>query len=342
MTGATPDWGLPYPEADTLITDSAAIVQELAEKIDAALSSVTPSNSYTIPGTLVQEFTTTGTFRPSAGATLVHVAIIGGGGNGGVPAGSGHGSGGSGGGIRVYRNVPISEPVIIVVGAANTASSFGGLEAPSGLNGGVSNPGLSRGWESAGGGGVGEARGSYQPSFPGQDGTLVNGTFYGGGGGGGGFGMGQGGKPGGAGGGGGGGTSVSGGNGSNGYGGGGGGAGGAGDPGGNGGTGRVMIWTEQTLLTTLDLPADTVPRIVAGLDDTGVMLGEYAVNETMPVGTGCAEFVDYPDEPINTGRTVLVPINPEDPESLEMDAPIMLWPAQGWRYTNNKWEEPNE
>ena len=348
MTGATPDWGLPYPEADTLITDSAAIVQDLAEKIDVALSSVTASNSYTIPGTLAQDFTTSGTFTPPAGVTLVHVAIIGGGGNGHTGTGTNiWWPGGNGGEVAVHRNVPVSGPVEIIIGGSNTASSFGALTGRGGLSPGSRWPATT--WGMAGAGQAGP-QGDIPTSYNGHNGAQVNSTWYGGGGGAG-FHSGGSAVSGGSGGAGGGGRGmgwtaanypVNSTGGTNGLGGGG---------GANtyssygsvlGGSGRVMIWTEQTLFTTLDLPADAVPRIVAGLDEAGVMLGEYAVNETMPVGTGCTEFVDYPDEPVDTGRTVLVPIDPEDPESLEMDVPIMLWPVQGWRYTNNKWEEPNE
>ena len=75
--GQTDKWALPYPEADTLISVSAPIVQELAEKIDAALTQVTASDSYTVPGTLVQDFTASGTFTPPPGVTVVHVVVVG-------------------------------------------------------------------------------------------------------------------------------------------------------------------------------------------------------------------------------------------------------------------------
>ena len=39
--GVTGKWNLPYPESSTLISESAPIVQELAEKIDDAISTVT-------------------------------------------------------------------------------------------------------------------------------------------------------------------------------------------------------------------------------------------------------------------------------------------------------------
>ena len=350
--GQTPGWGLPYPEQSTLITDSAAIVQELAEKIDTALSVVTASDKYTVPGTLIANMTTAGTFTPSAGVALVHVVVIGGGGNGHTGAGIDiWWPGGNGGEVAVYRNVPVVGPVDVIIGGSNTASSFGTLTGRGGLSPADKWPATT--WGVAGAGQAGP-QGETPIKHGGHNGTQVNGTWYGGGGGagyqstygavdGGGGGLGGGGR----------GMGMTSGNtavnstgGTNGLG-GGGGANTYGSFGSVlGGSGRVMVYTEQTLLSTLDLLADTAPgsfnRIVAGLDETGVMLGDYAVNDTMPVGAGCAEFVDYPLDPVDTGRTVLVPINPEDPESLEMDVPVMLWPVAGWKYTNNKWKEPNE
>ena len=86
--GSTPGWGLPYPEADTLITDSAAIVQDLAEKMDLALTSVIPL------GRRVDRFTSSGTWVCPVDVTYAIAHIRAGGGGGGSSGGNG-GTGGS-------------------------------------------------------------------------------------------------------------------------------------------------------------------------------------------------------------------------------------------------------
>ena len=344
--GTTPVYGLPYPEAETLITDSAAIVQELAEKIDTALSAVTASDKYTVPGTLLQDFTTTGIFRPSAGITSVHVVVIGGGGNGGT-VGQGIAGGGGGGQVVVGRNVPVSGPVEIIIGGQGSPTSFGSLSALPGGRGKDWAPGISPNPLGRGNGGTGG-----NANTPASAGPTVNGTHYAGGGGG--FDNRSNPNKSGSGGAGGGGASWN--ETSSGYykakdgtvgtgGGGGAGHNNSNDyfqPGaGLGGSGRVMIYTEQTLLATLELPPATVPKIVAALDADGHMTGAYAVDagarELPALGV---RVVDYPTEPVETGRTEIALVDPENPTGPTAVVPILAWPEAGWKYTNNKWEEP--
>jgi hypothetical protein len=350
--GVTDKWALPYPEADTLISVSAPIVQELAEKIDAALSGVMASDSYIIPGTLISNYTASGTFTPPAGVTLVHVAVISGGGQGGDRGFAGsteycNGAGGTGGGVRVYRDVPVTGPVAVTIGGSMTASSFGALTAPAGrtpgtatwtpdsLNGSI--PAQSPNFDASAGGGL--ILGSWNNTVLyalGQDGVQINGTHYAGGGGGGG------GHPqynnvgaGGAGGGGKGGTRQDAlpAAGTNGLGGGGGGKShttGNGS-GGLGGSGRVMIWTEQTTRDTP--PAAIDPVIVAALND-GVMVGAYAVDPVAPVDT-LGVLVPFPDEPQPTGEEWT------DEETGET-GPVLAWPEAGWTYIDGEWSPPND
>lgn len=202
------------------------------------------TGGYTITGTLLQTFTSSGTYTPGGGVTRVTVVVIGGGGNGGTNAGVNSwpecGAGGGGGGVRVYRNVPVSGSVSVTVGGAATASSFGALSAPGGLSGDQNIPGRSLNFLTSHGGGWAKA---------GQAGPVINGTAYAGGGGGGGIHPNLGGgytlSPGAGGSGGGGGGGYDGGGaGTAGMGGGGGGTGHtSGSAGGAGGSGRVMIYS---------------------------------------------------------------------------------------------------
>ena len=69
--GVTGKWNLPYPESDTLISVSAPIVQELAEKIDDAISTVTtgpegPAGADGAPGTDGKGWTG-GAYDPASG-----------------------------------------------------------------------------------------------------------------------------------------------------------------------------------------------------------------------------------------------------------------------------------
>lgn len=145
--------------------------------------------TWTIPGTLQQTFTTSGTYTPAAGVSTVNVAVIGGGGNGATPGGNNSGGGGAGGGVRVYRNVPVSGPVAVVVGGSGTGSSFGALTAP---GGGTTDPyglgahevgGFGKNFSTVSNGGLGYTQ-FMTGGSPGFDGALINGTYYAGGGGG--------------------------------------------------------------------------------------------------------------------------------------------------------------
>lgn len=373
--GETPIYKLPYPEADTLITDSAGIVKDLAEKIDAALAVATASDAYTVPGTLIHDFTTSGTFTPPAGVTEVNVVIIGGGRTGGTggtlyiqPAygwnghvvGEYQGRGGNGGDVRVFNRVQVTQPIAVTVGGAGEASSFGTLSAKPGA------PFTGYGWQvSPSGnpncsiGGVGGFASGTNDNLPpqngaggahGAEGPTVNGTHYAGGGGGGGRSA-RGGTR-GAGGAGGGGDGYWNDNNTNpgepgtpGTGGGGGGGGRRGDvfPGGLGGSGRVMVFTEQS--TDLDtIPAATLIEQALALDADGLVIGDYAVDPTDPElpGVDHAGLVPMPNEPQPTGKTIVVPVNPDEPDGPTHEIPILGWPEAGWTYTNGTWTAPPE
>ena len=340
--GQTPTWGLPYPEQSTLITDSAAIVQELAEKIDTALSAVTASDAYTVPGTLIADMTTTGTFTPPAGVTLVHVVVIGGGGNGGK-AGQFICGGGGGGQVVVGRNVPVSAGVTVVIGGQQSPTSFGSLSALPGGDGNQWAPGISPNPLGRGNGGTGG-----DVHVPASAGPIVNGTHYAGGGGGFDYRNALQAKY-GTGGAGGGGASwtqtAKARDGSAGTGGGGG--GGQSSPNDNpgeglGGSGRVMVYTEQPTMRRNALTPNPDPLIVAALDDHGVMTGAYAVDvaaKDLPdIGV---RVVDYPLDPVDTGRTTTTPVDPNDPDGPTVDVPVLAWPEAGWTYTDTDgWKEP--
>lgn len=142
------------------------------------------TNTYTVPGTLQQTFTASGTYTPAVGVSTVNVAIIGGGGTGGT-LGSFNAlcAGGSGGQVVVHRNVPVTGPVTVTIGGTNTASSFGTLSAAGGsvgLNGasGGDDTRSAEAWPTSWGGGT-----AYQKN--GGAGVTINGTTYAGGGGGG-------------------------------------------------------------------------------------------------------------------------------------------------------------
>ena len=351
--GTTPKYGLPYPEPSTLITESAAIVKSLAEKIDAALSAVAPSDSYTIPGTIVGNFTTSGTFTPPPGVSVVHVVVVSGGGNGLDLSNTGY-PGGSGGGVRVYRSVPVSGPVAVSVGGAATASSFGALTAPAGFTAtdyllGAGSPNLI----ASGIPGTRPSAGGPSPHWndahrPGGNGVQINGTYYAGGGGGGALNMGASG------------ASVAGGQGGGGKGVNGngsgspalfatagapstGGGGGGGYPTSSGGSGRVLIFTEQTTRARGGpaLFGDNIPDTYAALDAAGVLLGVYAADSADPQvpGVDLEHLIPYPTDPIPTGRTVTIPAGILGPDPV--DVPETAWPVAGWTYTPaDGWKEP--
>ena len=348
MTGYTDNYGLPYPEADTLISESAPIVQELAEKIDIVMGNLTPEVpglDYTVPGTLIATITTSGTWQPPSGIRLVHLAIIGGGGRGG-PDDKWSGSGGAGGGVRIYRDVPVSGDIPVVIGGSDTGTTFHSiLGSPPGANGtrgfyGMINPGPNV---------AQDMNGQIQVSFGGYEATgeaagnggagpRINGVHYGGGGGGGtnsgdpGYG-----GPGGGG--------NAGGyrngyvlpqTGTNGLGGGGGAGhqGGGSDawPGALGGSGVVLVWTEQTTRDTPPEPTD--PIVMVALDDTGVMVGAYAIDPVAPADT-LGTLVPFPTEPVPTGQTWT---DDETGETYQVES----WPVTGWTYNDGEWSPPDD
>lgn len=306
--------------------------------------------SYTIPGTLIGDYTASGTFTPPPGVTVVHVAVISGGGQGGDRGWAGsadycNGAGGTGGGVRVYRDVPVSGPVAVTIGGAGTESSFGNLTAPAGRRPGTATwlgvytwngsiPAQSPNLDASGGGGLNlGAWNNENPYANGQPGVQINGTYYaGGGGGGGGYNYYGSVGYGGSGGGGRGGTRDTGTQwyaqpGTNGLGGGGGGASHTmGVAPGVGGSGRVMVFTEQTTREAFAAPVE--PVIHAALEG-GVMVGAYAIDPVAPVDT-LGVLVPYPLEPQPTGEVWT------DEETGETH-PVLAWPEKGWTYSNGDW-----
>jgi len=152
---------------------------------------IAPNNadgSFTVSGTLVQDFTASGTFTPSPGVTKVNLVLVGGGAPGitsvgGLNSDESSRGGGSGGQVLVFLNYPISAPVSVVVGAASSSTSFGPLVALGGQSpfytrdGGRSSMPLA-----IGDGGTPTGAFDSRPRA-GSNGTVVNGVYYGGGGG---------------------------------------------------------------------------------------------------------------------------------------------------------------
>jgi hypothetical protein len=177
--GGTPDWQATWPYNAPFPPDPA-------------------SSGYTIPGTLVDTITASGTWTPPAGVSLVHVVLVGGGGTGGDTGQSG--GGGTGGGVRVFRNIPVSGDIPVVVGGPETATIWdGSLTAPAGRRGGTmdnANGNTFHTWNLSPNAsqsttdyvllGYGTAWGSAwdNPTTAGGDGVQINGTYYAGGGGG--------------------------------------------------------------------------------------------------------------------------------------------------------------
>ena len=167
MTGYTPNYDLPYPEDETLISESAPIVQELAEKIDAQMfalfdgNPITPSGDQvhnrdrTPPGVLVEKITTSMLWTKPDWLVSGHVVVISGGGNGqpertnlyawpiggtsGPPQATygyadythAAGRGGCGGTCRVYRVDGFPRTSEVIIGGPAGTSSFQGLSARS-------------------------------------------------------------------------------------------------------------------------------------------------------------------------------------------------------------------
>ena len=367
MTGATPRLGLPYPEADTLITDSAAIVQELAEKIEGAIPQIiavepepsTKSNQ--VSAHLIADITASGNYTVpdlvgDGSMTLWDIVMI----SGAFPPTyvgpftSYSYSGGNGGHVRVFRGIKMEPGAVfpVTIGGLATGCAFGPLTIPA--EAGADQP------EPYGKGGLGGDTQSI--ARPGEEGctiTQFNGptTYWCGGGGAGGAGS-TGytsipGAPGGNRGGGAGGQggirnttedSTGGEKGTHGGGAGarGGGATGAGPSSGKSSPGRVLLFAPIAGDSALRRALPTPVEMYAALDAAGTVLIIVEADQENPYVPGVEHdrLVLFPDEPVDTGRTVLVPIHPEDPESLEVDMSVLAWPEAGWKYTNNTWEEP--
>ena len=364
MTGATPRLGLPYPEADTLITDSAAIVQELAEKIEGAIPEIiavepepsTKSNQ--VSTHLIADITASGSYTVpdlvgDGSPTLWDIVIISGGYPGvnyGPWTNNYGGVGGAGGHVRIFRGIKMASGSVfpVTIGGQSTGSTFGPLSIPAGS--GPSQP------EPYGAGAPG-GKSTGQPGAEGCTITPTNGaaTYWCGGGGSGGQLNGAWdsllGGPGGNRGGGKGGNGgvadsnsgvTSGEPGTFGGGGGGGGGGATYVRHGGGSPGRVLLFVPIAGDSALRRALPTPVEMYAALDAAGTVLIIVEADQENPYVPGVEHdrLVPFPDEPVDTGRTVLVPIHPEDPESLEMDVPVLAWPEAGWKYINNEWEEP--
>jgi hypothetical protein len=350
VTGYTTNYRLPYPEADTLISVSAPIVQELAEKIDGLMVFASPGHEqppatvYAVAPYLVSHITTSGPWTPPAGVTAVDVVIVTGGAPGLMAVTSDGGWGGGPGVVRVLKNLTLTDaPIDITIGGPQTATTFGTYKVvymdpdpwepgdygkpgpPAGFAGGdgieLTRAGDTSMWVAGGGGGGGQSHGTSE------------------------------GQPGGAGGQGGGGAGGRGGYSTNysnpdyrsqpgatgtpGYGGGGGGPGGAQTsmkPGpGGGGSGGVFVFAYAPLSAARRDPID--PVIMAALND-GVMVGAYAIDPVAPVDT-LGALVPMPDEPQPTGETWT-------DEDTGETGPVLAWPVAGWTYNDGEWSPPDD
>ena len=369
MTGHTPKWDLPYPEPADYVSDSQSVMQELATKIDllVTLRVRAPLTEYTLTGALIATITASGTWTPPAGVSAVTVVVVGGGGSGqggGNPDSTWYSGGEGGTGAEVVvAHLDLLDPVSVTIGGPNTASSFGSVTARQGRaqqgyrwwGAGVTPAPDPVPWYLAGSRG-GAAGWRISPSTgtfagtPGQDGVTINygpaSVILAGGGGGGGpsgpvasGGAGGGGTAGEAwgvganatpstGGGGGGGSGATG--------------GGAG-AGGLGGSGVVLVFTDQATMRRRNAPTPNPdPVIVAALDDNGTMTGAYAVDAAArELPDKGVRVVDYPTAPVDTGRTVTAPADPDDPAGPTVEAPVLAWPVAGWTYTESDgWKEP--
>ena len=359
MTGHTPKWGLPYPEPADYVSDSQAVMRELAEKIDALVGIFTvpgqeqsPATVYPVAPYLVDHVKTSGPWTPPAGVTVVDLVIVTGGQNGSAGTAPGGGTGGHGGVVRVLRNVKLGgEPINITVGGAETSTTVAGhkvvyfdadpWEPGTYGDGGPSDtagydgieltgpePSL---WVAAGGGGGGSSNG-FAVGKPGQPGGRTGGAP----GGRGGYGTAAGNldyRP------------TGGGTGAPGFGGGGGGGGGGnpGAGGGGGGSGAVLIFTQTPYPAPRARRAPVTPTPVAAIDEHDLMVGVYAVDADNPQTPGIpyTRLVPFPLEPVDTGRTYTAPADPDDPDGPTVEAPVLAWPEAGWTYTESDgWKDP--
>lgn len=80
---------------------------------------------------------------------------------------------------------------------------------------------------------------------------------------------------------------------------------------------------------------EIIKQIVA-IDSNNIVLGIYAVdaNDIKLPGINYYKLIDFPDQPIGTGKFIEVPIDPENPNLGEHSVEILSWPEVGW-----KWDE---
>ena len=372
MTGYTPRLGLPYPEADTLITESAAIVQELAEKIEAALPTLSagiaePStNEYIVAPHQLAVLESSGDYvmpdvNGDGSPVIVDVAVMCAGTRGqpNPPRMTTRGYPGEvGGRVWVWKSVKVAvgATMPVTVGVDQNLSAFGPLEVPYGAGANEPTPyGLKRsndtigsnGWDGLPGAGLILGPGGTRIGVCGSGGSGAGGTgmstnpnYYQGQGVDGGGNGGHGGWSGSQG--------SFGGNGTPGkWGGGGGGGGGNGDSqtrerSGGASVGAVMIFSHSPASAQLSFRTHQATAMVA-LDSGGVALGVFSVDPDAPhlPGIDHDRLVDYPTDPIDTGRVTPAPMNADDPDGPTTDVPVLAWPAAGWTYTDTDgWKEP--
>lgn len=143
MTGYTPLFNFPYPEQSTLITDSAAIVQSLAEAVEAVLPTVSagtiePSTAaYTVAPYEIARLEVSQTWvAPDVNGDntpfVCDILIITGGGHQAFDPGAATVSGshgGSGGRAGLWKSVKLQpgQGFDVVIGGTLTGSSFESL-----------------------------------------------------------------------------------------------------------------------------------------------------------------------------------------------------------------------
>ena len=368
MTGYTPRLGLPYPEQSTMITDSAAVMQELAEKLENAIPEILtvepePSaKANQVAAHLIADITASGNYTVpdlvgDGSPTLWDIVMISGGytatvsdvaGSGGYPS-----NGGNGGHCRVWRGIKLAPGGVfpVTIGGQKTGCGFGPLTIPA--ESGPSQP------EPYGAGGAG---GDITDGLPGEEGctiTPINGatTYWCGGGGSGGRGSYNSTNfPGGSGGNRGGGKGGIGGSvgnwtgateGEKGTYGGGGGSGGGAVTGnqadGAGSPGRVMLFAPIAGVSTRRRSLPTPVEMFAALDAAGSVLMIVAADPDNPYVPGIEydRLVPFPNAPVDTGRTITVPADPDDPDGPTVEQPVMAWPEAGWTWNETDgWKEP--
>lgn len=83
--------------------------------------------------------------------------------------------------------------------------------------------------------------------------------------------------------------------------------------------------------------------MVAALDNNNVILGVYSVNKNRELpGVEFNTLVDYPKDPVLTGRSIWLLSDLNNPESELIEIDEKAWPEIGWTYSNNEWQPPED